>query len=139
MRFRRIKEEEPGFSTIAPLIDIVFLLLIFFMATTHSSSATSLSVSLPETSAEYSGQAVASVTITVDRSGVLRLKGALIEPTGLEDELQRLKPGGGPFNVLLQADKEVSHGKVVEIMDTAKRAGAVSIFIAASPNRSKEQ
>lgn len=131
MRFRRAREEEPGFSSIAPLIDIVFLLLIFFMVTTHSPSVSGLSISLPETGADHRGGENPTVAMTIDGTGKLLLDGVLIEPGALAGELARLRSGDGPFHLLLEADRNVSHGRVVEVMDTAKQAGAASITIAA--------
>jgi biopolymer transport protein ExbD len=140
MRFKRLKkEEEPGFSSIAPLIDIVFLLLIFFMAATHSSSATGLSVSLPETGRDYSAGDISSVRITIAADGSVMLMGIPVEPASLREELERGSAGEGPFNILLEADKDVKHGTVVEIMDAAKLAGARAIVIAAYLNKAKEQ
>jgi biopolymer transport protein ExbD len=49
----------------------------------------------------------------------------------LQDRLRKLVKEKGIFQVILQADKDVSHGKVVQIMDLAKTAGAHSIIIAA--------
>ncbi len=133
MRFKRAKEEEPGFSSIAPLIDIVFLLLIFFMVTAHSPSLTGLSVSLPEVSAEYAETGTDSVSITVDGAGALTLNGVHIDSSDLAGELARLRAESGPFRLILEADRHIDHGRVIEIMDTAKQAGAASVVIAARP------
>jgi biopolymer transport protein ExbD len=138
MRFKRVNEEEPGFSSIAPLIDIVFLLLIFFMATTPPSPLTGLSVSLPETRMDYPKGETHTITITVDRQGALMVKGAKVQPADLTTELSRLRSSEGVFHVLLEADKNVTHGRVVEVMDIAKQAGAESIIIAAYLSRHKE-
>lgn len=139
MKFRRVKDDETSFISIAPLIDIVFLLLIFFMLTTKASSIAGLPVSLPETSADYRGEEIPTVTITIDGPGALFLEGALIERGSLTARLSELKSIKGSFHLLLEADKNVSHGLVVEIMGMAKQAGAGSIIIAAYPARPRER
>ncbi len=139
MKFRRTREDETSFISIAPLIDIVFLLLIFFMLTTKASSVAGLSISLPETSADYRGEEISTVTITIDGLEALFLEGALIERGILTARLSELESEKGPFHLLLQADRNVSHGLVVEIMDMAKQAGAASIIIAAYPARPRER
>jgi biopolymer transport protein ExbD len=138
MKFKRLKEEEPSFSSIAPLIDIVFLLLIFFMATTHQSSATGLSVSLPETSREYSESQVSAVKITIAGDGSIAIMGNPVDASFLREELERSREAEEPFDVVVEADKEVSHGTVVGVMDAAKLAGARSIIIAAYMDKQQE-
>ena len=138
MRFKRAKEDEPVFSSIAPLIDIVFLLLIFFMVTAHSPHVTGLSVSLPEAGAEYAEVKSDSVFILIDSAGALTLDGMPIEDAALARELARLRLEGGPFHLIMEADRQVNHGRIIEVMDTAKQAGAASIIIAARLAAEKE-
>jgi biopolymer transport protein ExbD len=139
MKFKSLNEEEPVLSSIAPLIDIVFLLLIFFMATTHSASLTGMSVSLPETGHKDSTGNDPQVKITIAGNGSIILLGTPVEIESLKKKLEHSYPGEGRFNVILEADKNVKHGTVVEVMDAAKQAGAQSIIIAAYLNEPEEQ
>lgn len=139
MKFRRAREDETSFISIAPLIDIVFLLLIFFMLTTKASSVAGLPVSLPEADADYRGEEIFTATITIDRLGALSMEGLPVEHGDLAARLEELKSDRAPFHLILEADRNVSHGLVVEVMDMAKRAGAASIIIAAYPAKAREQ
>lgn len=131
MRFRKKKEEEPRIS-IAPLIDIVFLLLIFFMVTSHFDIASGVRINLPKVTQKILGEEDESrIVLIVDKSAQIYLEGNKIEPEALEEKLQGLVKEKGLLNLVLQADKDVSHGNVVRIMDLAKSAGVRSIIIAA--------
>jgi biopolymer transport protein ExbD len=130
MRFRKIKEEEPILG-ITPLIDIVFLLLIFFMLTSHFHVASGIPIRLPKVALKTYNEKSHKIILVVDRDGRTYLKGERIDLKGLGLKLQNLVARDGLSHLLLQADKDVKHGRVVQIMDLAKRAGVPSIVIAA--------
>ncbi|MBW2143197.1 MAG: biopolymer transporter ExbD [Deltaproteobacteria bacterium] len=130
MRFRRNKEEEPILG-ITPLIDIVFLLLIFFMLTSHFHVASGVPIRLPKvTQSAYEGKSQ-EIICAIDREGRIYLKGEKTDLKALGPKLQALVENGELIQLVLQADKEVKHGRVVQIMDLAKSAGVSSIIIAA--------
>ena len=130
MRFRKSREEEIRLS-IAPLIDIVFLLLIFFMVTSHFDVASGVRISLPKVAKRILNQEKNRITLVIDKSGQTYLEGKRMDMKSLQEKMEKLVKEKGIFQVILQADKDVSHGKVVQIMDLAKTAGAHSIIIAA--------
>ena len=130
MRFRKPREDEIRLS-IAPLIDIVFLLLIFFMVTSHFDVASGVRISLPKVAKRILNQEKNRVTLVIDKSGQTYLEGQKMEMKALQEKLREMVKKRGTFQVILQADKDVTHGKVVQIMDLAKTAGADSIIIAA--------
>ena len=120
MRFRKPREDEIRLS-IAPLIDIVFLLLIFFMVTSHFDVASGVRISLPKVAKRILNQEKTRITLVIDKSGHTYLEGKRIDMKTLQDRLRKLVKEKGIFQVILQADKDVSHGKVVQIM--MKRGG----------------
>ena len=130
MRFRKSKEEEPQLG-ITPLIDIVFLLLIFFMLTSHFHVASGVPIRLPEVTQKAHDEEGPKVILVIDREGHIYLKGAKIGLKKLRQEIRALVRKNGAVYLLLQADKEVRHGTVVQVMDLAKGAGVTSIIIAA--------
>jgi len=137
MRFRKKKEDEPRIS-IAPLIDIVFLLLIFFMVTSHYDIASGVRINLPKvTKKAENPDDENKIVLIVDKSAKIFIDGKEIDLKTLKARLaDEVKKRGG-IQLVLQADIDVRHGKVVEIMDYAKSAGINSIVIAARW-RSKE-
>lgn len=131
MKFRKSREEESRLG-ITPLIDIVFLLLIFFMLTSHFHIASGVPIRLPKiTQKEYDSKGH-KITLVIDRSGRIYLKGKKVDLKQLGRELENLAKKDDRVHLLLEADKDVSHGRVVSVMDLAKRAGVSSIIIAAN-------
>jgi biopolymer transport protein ExbD len=128
MIFIKRDEEEPRIG-VAPLIDIVFLLLIFFMVTSHFDIASGIRIDLPGMAKRMVDEN--KVTLIVDKSAQIYLEGEKIDPKELEKRLREFVKNRALLYLVLQADKDVSHGDVVRIMDIAKSAGVPSIIIAA--------
>ena len=130
MRFRKTKEEEPRLG-LAPLIDIVFLLLIFFMVTSHFDVASGLRIQLPEVAQRLFNQKDNQLRLIIDKSGRMFLDGKRLDLKTLEKTLEKAVNEKDLVHLVLQADKDVRHGAVVQAMDVAKSVGINSIIIAA--------
>jgi len=130
MRFKKSREEETRLS-IAPLIDIVFLLLIFFMVTSHFDVASGVRIRLPRATKRVLNQENAKVALVIDKSGGIYLKGKKTDMKTLPQKLKDLVTEKDLVHLVLKADKDVRHGRVVEVMDVAKAAGIQTIIIAA--------
>ena len=130
MRFRKINEEEIRLG-IAPLIDIIFLLLIFFMVTSHFDVASGVRIRLPKMAKKIFNQEEDKITLVINKSGGIYLKGKRVEMKILRKRLKNLVKDKDLVHLILQADKDVKHGRVVQVMDLAKSAGVHSIIIAA--------
>jgi biopolymer transport protein ExbD len=130
MRFRKPKEEEPRLE-IAPLIDVVFLLLIFFMVTSHFNVASGIPIRLPKVAQKAYDSDDHKIMIVIDREGRTYLEDKKIDLKDIGPRLQNIVEKEGLIHLLLKADKDVKHGMVVHVMDLAKRAGVSSIIIAA--------
>lgn len=130
MKFRRSRQEDPSLG-IAPLIDIVFLLLIFFMVTSHFDVASGVRIKLPQISKVIFDRQDNKVTILIDQAGQTYFEGKEVDRTALDERLRQLVREKGMVQLVLQADKDVKHGVVVETMDLAKTAGVHSIVISA--------
>jgi len=130
MRFRKVQDEEPRLG-ITPLIDIVFLLLIFFMLTSHFHVASGVSIRLPKVTQKSLNRDGEKITLMMDKEGQTYLRGEKVELEQLSAKLENLVEQEGLVHLLLEADKDVTHGRVVHVMDVAKRSGISSIIIAA--------
>ncbi len=113
---------------ITPLVDVVFLLLIFFMVTSTFSELPGIKLLLPsaKTSAQ---QAVKELTIMVTADNQLYLNGNPIKWTKLEPELTSALKNSASKTLIIKADRSTLHGKVVTIMDTARMAGAQKLVV----------
>ena len=114
---------------ITPLIDIVFLLLIFFMVSTTFKAESKLSVELPQSSSQQERSVEQLIVLSLDASGVIEFKGNIITPEELVEVLGTLTDGDKERPVLVRADKDVTHGLVISVIDRIKRAGFRSISV----------
>jgi biopolymer transport protein ExbD len=122
--YRDSLTEEVG-PNLTPMIDMMFLLLIFFLLTSFL-ALPSIPVTLPETeSAEVQEQP--EMTITIFQDGRLLLDGEIVSEDKLSRRLQRLSAYGRSKGVSIQADRGVAFGRVVEIMDISKKSGVQTI------------
>jgi len=131
MRFLRNKKEDDPRLGIAPLIDIVFLLLIFFMVTSHFDLASGVKLQLPKMSTRLDENPQQETSVLIDRDGNAYLEGEKITPQDLKETLGSMVTEKGLVRIVLQADREALHGKVMHVIDTARSAGVRSVIIAA--------
>ncbi len=114
---------------LTPLIDIVFLLLIYFLLTTNFLKNDGLDVKLPE--AKLSGeQAQTELVISIDRYGKIFFENSEVNTEELYTKLNRVLSDSKDSSVIIKADREVLVGKAVIIMDIAKGAGAKRLALA---------
>ncbi len=131
MRFRRPVERREAAFDLMPLIDVVFLLIIFFMLTTSFRTIfQGIKVDLPTTTTKQE-RIEQNIIITITKDNVLYLDKARVTTSKLVSLLKK-KLGEKKGLVMINADKLVRHGKVVEIMDLAKQAGADRVGILTS-------
>lgn len=122
--------EIPPQINIVPLIDVVFAILTFFvMSSLFLGRLEGLSVNLPQASTGKS-QRPAQVTVTIDRQGQLAVNRESIQIDGLEGAVRQLQKPNEDLMIVLNADKGVDHGRVVEVMDRLRRVKGAKMAIA---------
>lgn len=130
MGFRRKVQESPKVD-LTPMIDVVFLLLIFFMISTTFIEQPGLSIDLPESGSDQIKQTEKDLHIYLTASGDIYLERTKVTKAALEAHLATYKPAvAGTMTFLLMADKEARHGQVVELMGMARAAGFSQLAIA---------
>jgi biopolymer transport protein ExbD len=129
MAFSRKKREAPRVD-LTPMVDVVFLLLIFFMISTTFVETPGISVKLPESSSQQRKQEVKEVKVYLSKDGRIFLGEQEIEQTELRRRLKAYGARTKTMTFLLLADKEALHGKVVTLMDMAKETGFDKLAIA---------
>ena len=134
MAFRR-KQREDLRVDLTPMIDVVFLLLIFFMISTTFVETSGLSIKLPEASTTIADQESKEVKVSLTKDGVITVDKQEMTVTALNAHLKSFGKKSVEMTFLLYADKDARHGQVVELMDSAKQAefGKLAIATEHSP------
>src|SRR6056300_850550 len=124
MKFKRSRRDEPTIN-LTPLIDVVFLLLIFFMVTTTFNRETRLLVNLPEANAETAENQPQQIEIIVARDGMYSINGRNLVNSRVETLMRGLDLESGAdrsLPIILVADAEATHQSVVTAMDAIGQA-----------------
>ncbi|MBJ67186.1 MAG: biopolymer transporter ExbD [Gemmatimonadetes bacterium] len=128
MAKRSLSEEEQGLN-LTPLIDCVFLLLIFFMVTTVFKQPYTLQVQLPEAAKASQIEEKKLVgTVTID--GRIEINRNLVTSGELETVLLREKQDTGSLTLILRTDQQTRHKHMLEMLEVAKRVGVEKIVLA---------
>ena len=126
MNRRKLRRHQDSVEiNLTPLIDVVFLLLIFFMISTTFIQENRLAIELPEASRQ-SSNASASLELTIDASGNYFVGGRKLingDARTIADALEQLRPEPDSRELLISADAQVEHRYVVRAMDVAGRLG----------------
>ena len=118
---------------IIPMIDTVFFLLVFFMMASLAMAVyRGVPVNLPR-AATGQGAPPDSASITVTRDGVTYLDRESVAPTALGERLRARLASGRDLAVVINADADVAHGRVVDVLDQARGAGVTRLAIANAP------
>lgn len=121
MQFRQKRFIKPVIN-IAPIVDVLFLLLIFFMVSSTFIEQPNIKLELPSTKHSEVSH-IERTVLTISSDGNLFLQDRHVEKKDLEKELRRVILDTGDETLVLRADKWVPYGVVVDIMDDAKGAG----------------
>ena len=117
---------------ITSLIDVIFMLLLFFMITSTFLEQPGIKLELPQARAESLSEPREFV-LSVDKQGALFLNRQAVGLEALEAEIRKALPRMKDGALVLKADREVAHGLVVRVMDLAKRGGVKKLIIGTKP------
>jgi len=127
------RREEPEIN-LTSLIDVVLLLLVFFMITTSFVRESKIGIRLPEAASEGVIEATSQpMIVSVTAQGTYLVNGRLLidsRPTTLESAIRKLESNDKARVITISADAEATHQSVVTAMDVAGRLGYVEINIA---------
>lgn len=115
---------------IAPLMDMVFILLIFFIVTSTFTRETGVDVSKPKARSASEVQKE-SIMIAITRSGTVHVNERQVSLKGLEDVLRQMLLKNPGREVVVIADKQSNTGIMVDVIDAANLAGTKKVSIAA--------
>lgn len=132
-----LPEESSVAIDLTSLVDVLFVLLLFFMVTTTFSDTNSISVNLPNASAKGTETIKRDLAVALTANGEIFFSEGEQPPKqisleALSSELGKLGQSGDELTLVLRADKKVDHGAVVTVLDSAKQSGIKKIAIATS-------
>ncbi len=131
MKFRRQRLDDVSIN-LTPLIDVVFLLLIFFMVSTTFTRETQLSIDLPEAEGEAREANDEEIEILIDEAGSYRVNGQGLVDTHmrtLQAAIYKVSAGDTAMPMVITADAQAAHEDVVRAMDAAGQMGFVHLSI----------
>lgn len=132
-RLSALTENEESGIELTPMLDVVFIMLIFFIVTTSFVKESGIEVSRPNaTSAEK--QERASIFIAIDNKGQIWLQKRKLEIDAVRANIEKLHAESPEGTVVIQADKQSETGTLVKVMDQIRLAGVKNISVATSNN-----
>jgi biopolymer transport protein ExbD len=127
MNFRPVNQRTPAdiFLNLTPLVDVVLLLLMFFMVTTQFAALPGLKMLLPpvDAASKVRIQASERLELSVTAEGDIFFENQPTTLSGLSGLLNRTGAAGDEVVVVVSADQTVVYGRIVRVMDTLRLAG----------------
>ncbi len=133
MNLRPGRRRSATMVDLTPMIDVVFLLLIFFMVSTTFNVAASLKLELPKSHTTAEEQQPKQLVISIDQDGKLFVQREPVADKDLRRRILNVTKGSKTFPVVLRADADARHKRVVLVMDTLQQLGLMRIGIATIP------
>jgi biopolymer transport protein ExbD len=130
MRRRKTTETDDSGVDLTPMLDVVFIMLIFFIVTASFVKESGVDVSRPDAvTAEREERGNILIAITDDDQ--IWIDRRQVDPRALRAHIERMHAENPQGAVVIQADRNSKNGLLVQVMDAAKLAGVANISLAA--------
>lgn len=126
---RHIPAQEETELDMTPMLDIVFIMLIFFIVTTSFVKESGVTVSIPQ-AATASKQENANIFIAITAAGEVWIDRRPVDPRSVRAIVARLHADNPEGSVIIQSDTDAATGTLVDVMDQVRLAGVEGIAIA---------
>jgi biopolymer transport protein ExbD len=131
MRRRRGSGVEEAEVDLTPMLDVVFIMLIFFIVTASFVKESGIDVNRPD-AATAEKQEQGNILVAISETGQIWIDKRQVDPRALRANIERLKAENPEGSVIIQADKNSKNGLLVAVMDAARQAGVFNVSIAAN-------
>jgi biopolymer transport protein ExbD len=128
--FYRVTEDEDSGIDMTPMLDIVFIMLIFFVVTASFVKETGIEINRPQASTATTRE-TANIKIAIDQADVIWIDKRQVDERSVKALLERMHIENPQGSLIIQADRLSTNDKLVRVMDAARQAGINSISIAA--------
>lgn len=134
MRSRRRSSDDSNEEEIdlTPMLDIVFIMLIFFIVTSTFVKEAGLEVNKPDAETATTKER-ASILIAIDPKNQVWIDGRNVDVRAVRANIERLRADNPEGGVVIQADEDSNNKTLVRVMDAAKLAGVENVSLAAEP------
>ena len=130
MRRRRTREVEESEVNLTPMLDVVFIMLIFFIVTASFVKESGIDISRPP-AATAERKEKGNILIAITSNDQIWVDRRQVDPRALRANIERLHAENPQGSVITQADIESKNGLLVTVMDAARLAGVNSVSLAA--------
>ncbi|MEM9102053.1 MAG: biopolymer transporter ExbD [Pseudomonadota bacterium] len=128
---KNIKAEEEAAIDMTPMLDIVFIMLIFFIVTTSFVKESGVDVNRPNAS-EATKRPKANIFVAITEDDEVWVDKRKIEAKDLSPHINRLLVESPDGEVIIQADRKAKNGTLVQVMDAVKLSDAKKVSVSAS-------
>lgn len=115
---------------LTPMLDVVFIMLIFFIVTASFIKETGIDVSRPE-ARQADTPENAAILVAISDKNEIWIDGRMIDPRAVRANIERLRSENPDGSVVIQADKQSNNNTLVQVMNSAREAGIYDISLAA--------
>ena len=130
----KLSEDDEPTPNLAPMIDVILVLTIFFMcATKFSGDERKFDLDLPQAGSAAAVEGPRPELLEVEASGRLRLAGDELEMTELAGRLQSLRADRPELAVMIRGENAVPHGRMAEVYEACRVAGVRQVAISVRP------
>ena len=133
-RRRRMQESDETDVNLTPMLDMTFILLIFFIVTASFVKEAGIDVNKPGAITAETKES-ASILIAITESGQVWIDKRPVDIRAVQANVQRLRAENPQGSVVIQADKNSRNGILVEVMDAVRAAGVEQVSLAAEVER----
>ena len=130
MRKRRMRDVEESEVNLTPMLDVVFIMLIFFIVTASFVKESGIDVNRPD-AATAEKKERGNILVAISATNQIWVDKRQVDPRALRANIERLHAENPQGAVVIQADKESKNGLLVQVMDAARLAGVFNVSIAA--------
>ena len=125
-----LQEDEAEEINMTPMLDVVFIMLIFFIVTASFVKEAGIDVNRPEAATAVKKER-ANILVAISDTGEIWINKRQIDVRAVQANIERLKAENPQGSVVIQADKKATTDMLIKVMDASRAAGAFDISIAA--------
>ncbi len=130
MRRRQIRERDEDDINMTPMLDVVFIMLIFFIVTASFVKEAGIDISRPD-AATAERKERGNILVAISETGEIWIDKRQVDPRAVRANIERLHAENPQGAVVILADENSKNGLLVQVMDAARLAGVESVSIAA--------